>query len=60
MDELPEKKLHRLNELFRHLFDEEDLELNEKTKIELAEARERVRNGKYIPLNELLKDSEDV
>ncbi|CAM3206261.1 hypothetical protein FITA111629_09860 [Filibacter tadaridae] len=60
VDELPEGKLPRLSELFRHMFDEEELELNEEAKGELAEARERVKSGEYITLNELLKDSQDV
>lgn len=60
VDELPEGKLPRLMDLFRHLFDEEELELNEMTKRELAEASERVKSGKFVTLNELLEDSQDV
>lgn len=60
VDELPDGKLPRLNDLFRHLFDEEELELNEITKRELAEASERIKSGEFVNLNELLEDSQDV
>ena len=60
VDELPEGKLPRLSDLFRHLFDEENLELTEETKRELAEARKRVEGGEFVTLDELLKDSQDV
>lgn len=60
VDELPEGKLPRLNDLFRHLFDEEELELNEITKRELAEASERIKSGEFVNLNELLEDPQDV
>lgn len=60
VDELPEGKLPRLDELFRHLFDEEEMELNEITKQELAEAIERVKNGEFVKLDELLEDHHDV
>lgn len=60
VDELPEGKLPRLGELFRHLFDEEEMELNEITKQELAEAMERVKNGEFVKLDELLEDYHDV
>ncbi len=32
VDELPEEKLPRMGDFFRHLFDEEELELNDETK----------------------------
>lgn len=60
VDELPEGKLPRLNDLFRHLFDEEEFELNEITKRELAEASERIKSGEFVNLSELLEDSQDV
>ncbi|SFE02640.1 hypothetical protein SAMN05216238_107113 [Lentibacillus persicus] len=60
VDKLPEEKLPRMNDFFRHLFDEEELELNDETKKELDEARERVKDGKYVTLNELLEETRDV
>ncbi|WP_240377043.1 hypothetical protein [Bacillus piscicola] len=60
VDELPEEKLPRMDEFLRHLFDEEELELNDETKKEVDEARKRVKNGGYVTLNELLEESRDV
>lgn len=60
VDELPEEKLPRMSDFFRHLFDEEELELNDETKKEVDEARERVKDGEYVTLNELLEETRDV
>lgn len=49
-----------MDELFRHLFDEEELELDDKTKKEVDEARERVKNGEYVTLDEWLEETRDV
>lgn len=60
VDELPEEKLPRMGDLFRHVFDEEELELNGETKKEVEEARERIRDGEYVTLDELLEGTRDV
>ncbi|MFD1067066.1 hypothetical protein [Oceanobacillus locisalsi] len=60
VDELPEEKLPRMVEIFRHLFDEEELELNDETKKEVDEARERVKDGEYVTLDELFEETRDV
>ncbi|MFD1361398.1 hypothetical protein [Lentibacillus salinarum] len=60
VDKLPEDKLPRMRDFFRHLFDEDEFEVNEKTKKEIDQARERVENGDYVTLDELLKESRDV
>ncbi|MFD2762080.1 hypothetical protein [Lentibacillus juripiscarius] len=60
VDELPEEKLPRMGDFFRHLFDEEELELNDETKKQVDEARERVKNGEYVTLDELLEETRDV
>ncbi len=60
VDVLPEDKLPRMGEFFRHLFDEEEMELNDETKREVDEARERVQDGKYVTLDELLEEIRDV
>lgn len=60
VDELPEEKLPRMGDFFRHLFDEEELEWNDETKKEVDEARERVNDGEYITLDELLEETRDV
>lgn len=57
VDELPEEKLPRMGDFFRHLLDEEELELNDEMKKEVDEARERIKNGKYVTLDELLKET---
>jgi hypothetical protein len=60
VDQLPEEKLPRMGDFFRYLFDEEELELNDETKKEVDEARERVKDGEYVTLDELLKEIRDV
>jgi hypothetical protein len=60
VDELPEEKLPRMDDLFRYLFDEEELELNDEIKEEVDEARERVKDGEYVSLNKLLEEIRDV
>lgn len=60
VDELPEEMLPRMEDLFRYLFDVEELELNDETKKEIEEARERVKKGEYFTLDELLKEIQDV
>lgn len=60
VDELPEEKLPRMGDLFRHLFDEEELELDDETKKEVDEARKRVKDGEYVTLDKLLEDTRDV
>ncbi|WP_164669674.1 hypothetical protein [Virgibacillus doumboii] len=60
VDELPEEKLPRMSDFFRQLFDEEELELNDETKREVDEARGRVKDGEYVTLDELLKETCDV
>lgn len=60
VDELPEEKLPRVSDFFRLLFDEEEMELNDETKKEVDEARERVKDGEYVTLNELIKETRDV
>jgi hypothetical protein len=60
VDELPEEKLPRMGDFFRHLFDEEELELNDETKKEVNEARKRVKDGEYVTLDELLEETRDV
>lgn len=52
IDKLPEEKLPRMSDFFRYLFDEEELELNDETKKEIIEARERVKGGDYVLLDE--------
>lgn len=60
VEELPEEKLPRMKDFFRHLFDEESLELNDETKKEVDKARERIKSGEYVTLDELLKENQDV
>ena len=60
VDKLPEEMLPRMEDIFRHLFDEEEWELNDETKREVDEARERVKDGEYVTLDELLKEIQDV
>jgi len=60
VDQLPEEKLPRMGDFFRYLFDEEELELNDETKKEVDEARERVKDGEYVSLDELLEEIRDV
>ncbi len=56
IDKLPEDKLPRMKDFFRHLFDEDEFEVNEKTKKEIDQARERIKNDDYITLEDLLKE----
>jgi hypothetical protein len=56
VEELPEEKLPRMGDLFRYLFDEEELELNDETKKEVDKARERIKSGEYVTLDELLRE----
>ncbi|AXF56548.1 hypothetical protein [Salicibibacter kimchii] len=60
VDELPEEMLPRMEDFFRHLFDEEELELNDETKKEVNEARERIKDGEHVTLDELKKEIKDV
>lgn len=60
VDQLPEDKLPRMRDFFQHLFDEDEWELSEDTKREIDQARKRIRNGEYVTLDDLLKESEDV
>lgn len=60
VDVLPEEKLSRMSDFFRRLFNEEELELNDGTKKEVDEAHERVKDGEYVALNELLEETRDV
>ena len=60
VDQLSEEKLPRMGDFFRYLFDEEELELNDETKKEVDEARERVKDGEYVSLDELLEEIQDV
>ncbi|QQK77382.1 hypothetical protein HUG15_18535 [Salicibibacter cibarius] len=60
VDELPEEMLPRMEDFFRHLFDEEELELNDEIKKEVNEARERIKDGGYVTLDELKKEIKDV
>lgn len=53
IDALPEEKLPIIGDLFRDLFDEEELE--DEVKKEVNEARERVKNGEYLSLDDLVK-----
>ncbi|GAB3059532.1 hypothetical protein GCM10027286_23890 [Virgibacillus ainsalahensis] len=57
---MPEEMLPRMEDFFGHLFDEEELELNDEIKKEVDEARERVKGGEYVTLDELLKEIPDV
>ena len=54
VDQLPEEKLPRLNDIFLNIFDEEKSELNYKAKKEIDEARKRIKDGDYISLDELI------
>ncbi|WP_458947741.1 hypothetical protein [Oceanobacillus sp. CAU 1775] len=60
VDQLPEEKLPLMGDFFRYLFEEEELELNDETKKEIDEARERVKGGEYVSLDELLEEFGDV
>lgn len=60
VDQLPEEKLPQISEIFRSLFDEEELELNDETKKEIDEARERIKDGEYVSLDELFEEIRDV
>ncbi|MTW86647.1 hypothetical protein F3157_13400 [Virgibacillus dakarensis] len=60
VDKLPEDKLPRLSDFFQHIFDEDKLELNDTTKKEIDQARERINKGEYVTLADLLKDLQDV
>lgn len=60
VEELPEGKLPQMADLFRHLFDEKKLELNDETKKEVDEARERVKDEEYVTLDQLLEETRDV
>lgn len=60
VDELPEEKLPRMADFFRHLFDEEELELNDETKEAMDAARERIKGGEYVTLDGLFEDTQDV
>ncbi|MBU5465926.1 hypothetical protein KQI49_03675 [Virgibacillus sp. MSJ-26] len=43
VDELPEEKLPRIGDFFRHLFDEEELKLNDETKKDLGYFVENIK-----------------
>ncbi len=60
VEELPEEKLPRMGDFFRYLFDEDELELNDETKKEVDKARERIKSGEHVTLDELLKENQDV
>lgn len=60
VDALPEEKLPLMSDFFHHLFDEEESELNDEAKKEVDEARERVKGGEYVTLDELLEETRDV
>ena len=60
VDELPEEMLPRMEDFFRHLFDEEELELNDETKKEVNQARERIKDGESVTLDELKKEIKDI
>lgn len=60
VDQLPENKLPRMHDFFQHIFDEDELELNDETKKEINQARERINNGEYATLDDLLEDFQDL
>jgi len=54
LDKMKIFKRETYNELIENMI-EDNLELNEKTKREIEEARERVRKGEVIPHEEVMK-----
>jgi len=59
IDTLPEDKLPRLSELFRHLM-EEDEDFNVETKQEIREGLKEYQHGEFVTLDEHLKGEEST
>jgi predicted transcriptional regulator len=55
LDKMKMMKRETYNEVIERMI-EDDLELNEKTKIEIEEARKRIKAGKFITQEEVKKE----